>query len=144
MNKTSAVSVFLRGMNLILSGNCLNPRNRIGDVVTLNRNGKRYVVFRQTALKNVSDHSGAYFFVEFKFRRWVLDFFLPTIPFFLGMPGFRSKLWLVDKDRNVFAGRYVFSSKENAYAYGSSFAQKIVKKLCVPGQHHWWVQRIHE
>jgi hypothetical protein len=144
MNETSALSVFLRGMRLILSGKCTSPKNRIGESIILNRNGNSYIVFKQTALKKFSDNNdnGAYFFVEFKFKRWVLDFFSPTIPFFLGMPGFKSKLWLVDKNRNVFAGRYVFSSSGNANAYGNSSAQKFVKKLCIPGQHHWWVQPI--
>lgn len=142
MDKTSVLSVFLRGMRLILTGKCISPNNRIGELIALNRNGNSYTVFKQTALKNISDNNGAYFFVEFKFKGWVLDFFSPTIPFFLGMPGFKSKLWLVDKSRNVFAGRYVFSSSGNANAYGNSFAQKIVKKLCVSGQHHWWVQPI--
>lgn len=41
MNKTSALPVFFRGMRLILSGNGISPKDRIGESITLERNGKK-------------------------------------------------------------------------------------------------------
>ena len=67
---------------------------------------------------------GYYFEVEFRFKEWMFKNFSPTIPFFLGMPGFVSKLWLVDEKNGDYAGKYIFSTEEDAVGYGNSFAQK--------------------
>ena len=140
--KRCVILVFLKGMYLILTGQYKNPKDKIGESIYLEKSKKTYTVFKQTAVKNVSNENGTYFFVEFEFKKWVLNIFAPTIPFFLGMPGFRSKLWLVDEKTGVFAGRYVYATCKDAEGYGHSIAQKLVKSLCVPEKHNWWVEKI--
>ena len=45
-----------------------------------------------------------------------------TLVGFLGLPGFRSKLWLINNETNEFGGIYEWDSVEKAGNYDKSFA----------------------
>lgn len=51
----------------------------------------------------------------------------------MGMPGFRSKLWLVNDDTEEFGGIYQFDTVENARQYQRSFAMQFSKWRSKPG-----------
>lgn len=55
-----------------------------------------------------------------------------TTPFFVGLPGFRSKLWMVDPDTGDFAGLYEWDDAETARAYAEGLA-KVLRALSAPG-----------
>ncbi len=45
-----------------------------------------------------------------------------TTPFFVGLPGFRSKLWMVDPATGDFAGLYEWDDVDDAQAYAEGLA----------------------
>jgi hypothetical protein len=55
-----------------------------------------------------------------------------TTPFFVGLPGFRSKLWMVDPTTGDFAGLYEWDDAATARAYADGLA-KVLRLLSTPG-----------
>lgn len=55
-----------------------------------------------------------------------------TTPFFVGLPGFRSKLWIVDPATGDFAGLYEWDDAPTAQAYAEGLAA-VLRLLSVPG-----------
>jgi len=55
-----------------------------------------------------------------------------TIPFFVGLPGFCTKQFLVNQDDGIFSGRYEWETIEMAQRYASSYAVKFMKKRSSP------------
>jgi hypothetical protein len=55
-----------------------------------------------------------------------------TTPFFVGLPGFRSKLWMVDPATGDFAGLYEWDDEPTARAYAEGLC-KVLRLLSVPG-----------
>lgn len=55
-----------------------------------------------------------------------------TTPFFVGLPGFRSKLWMVDPWTGEFAGLYQWDSEEAAAGYERGLV-RILERLSTPG-----------
>ncbi len=53
--------------------------------------------------------------------------------FIIGLPGFRSKYWLVDEDTGDFCGYYEWESIEAAQMYSTSFAMRFMANRSVPG-----------
>jgi len=54
-----------------------------------------------------------------------------TTPFFVGLPGFRSKLWMVDPATGDFAGLYEWDDAATAQAYAEGLS-KVLRWLSVP------------
>jgi hypothetical protein len=48
-----------------------------------------------------------------------------TTPFFVGLPGFRSKLWMVDPATGDFAGLYEWDDVAGAHAYAEGLASVL-------------------
>src|SRR6476620_11555869 len=69
-------------------------------------------------------------------RRWLHALFrvvcIVTTPFFVGLPGFRSKLWMVDPDSGDFAGLYEWDDAPTARAYAEGLS-KVLRLLSVRG-----------
>jgi len=57
-----------------------------------------------------------------------------TILFFLGLPGFRSKLWLRNNSTGEFGGIYEWDTVQDADNYDQSFAMKLSQRRSVPGK----------
>lgn len=55
-----------------------------------------------------------------------------TTPFFVGLPGFRSKLWMYDPATGGYAGLYDWDDPAAAAAYADGLA-KVLRPLSVPG-----------
>jgi hypothetical protein len=55
-----------------------------------------------------------------------------TTPFFVGLPGFRSKLWMVDPVTGDFAGLYEWDDVESARAYAERLTP-VLRMLARPG-----------
>jgi hypothetical protein len=55
-----------------------------------------------------------------------------TTPFFVGLPGFRSKLWMVDPATGDFAGLYEWNDAEGAVAYAEGLA-RVLRMLSTRG-----------
>jgi hypothetical protein len=108
--------------------------------------GRTYVPFRET-VKNPRDwhYDSAPTVVQPRFRlrfmpckrkglrHWLFQrVCIVTTPFFVGLPGFRSKLRMVDPQTGDFAGLYEWDSADNGKAYAEGLS-RVLRLLSVPG-----------
>ncbi|HPH97570.1 MAG TPA: hypothetical protein PKW33_13745 [Anaerolineaceae bacterium] len=138
-SRYNPVYSFFKTLQYLFSGRLrLHPEEN-GAVFTRS-NGQRFTVFR--CLEITPDQTqpaqpGAIFIPQFhvagmsaRLNRWFS--WLP-IPFYIGMPGFRSKRWMVDETNGDFAGYYEWDSVEAAENYSRSFAARFMTGRSVPG-----------
>jgi hypothetical protein len=121
------------------SGRLHSPRGMIGQVFR-NADGREYVIFRQTILDpppGQVQRPEAMFRVQFQVSRIVpwrdrLVIALKS-PIFVGLPGFRSKLWMVDEKHCTYQGVYEWDRLEDAEAYVHSASMDFMTGVAVPG-----------
>nr|QNO54281.1 hypothetical protein FGBIHFOD_00021 [Methanosarcinales archaeon ANME-1 ERB7] len=130
---------FLKTHSYLLRGRLHFPRNRIGEVLTM-EDGQEFVIFRQVVVDPSPDHPekpGATFIVRFRFAHGSPKqnrlFSLFPIPFIVGLPGFRSKLWTINESNGDFQGIYEWDTVPDAENYAHSFPLKLMTKRSVPG-----------
>ena len=122
----------LKTLSYALTGRLHFPRKRIGEVITM-EDEQDFVVFRQLIVDPSQDQPeepGATFRVRFHVAHMSARqnklFSLLPIPFFAGLPGFRSKLWMLNEASGDFQGIYEWDSVEHAKNYANSFAMKFM------------------
>ena len=134
-----AVAVYL------LEGRLRRPRGRVGSVLTTD-GGQQFVVYRETAVDPPGGRSGdGGAVLAFRFhlhlmprpiRPVAVAIFEPlsilTTPFFAGLPGFRTKLWLFDHASGDYMGVYEWRSAGEAEAYARAL-RRLMDRLSVPG-----------
>jgi hypothetical protein len=113
---------------LVARRNLHQPGARLGQTA-VDSAGHRYMLIRET-FTDARDHQagpGAILMVWFRLRSfglsarvrdaffWKLNYL--TVPFIVGVPGFRRKLWMEDKDDDDFLGIYEFDARELASTY---------------------------
>lgn len=138
MSKNSPIRSLVKFCQLCLSGRVHFPRQRVGEMIELD--GEKWVIFRQMVIDPRSgqpEHPGAIFRPRFHVagmspRLNKIFSWLP-VPFFAGMPGLRSKLWLLNPQNGDFSGYYEWDSVEDADNYGHSLAAKFMTARSVPG-----------
>jgi hypothetical protein len=115
------------------------PRRRMGEALIL-EDGQTWVIFREVHLDpgpHRPARAGAVFRPRFHVRgmsrRANILFSLLPIPFFTGLPGFRSKLWLYQPESGDFQGIYEWDTPADAEAYAQSFAMRFMTRRSVPG-----------
>jgi len=125
-------------MTMLIAGRVHFPRQRIGE--TLELDGEQWSIFRQAVVDPLPGQPqipGAIFRPRFHVAgmstRMNILFSLLPIPFFIGLPGFRSKLWLVHEKTGDFAGYYEWDTIEDAENYRRSFAANFMTRRSVPG-----------
>jgi len=130
---------FMKANLSLIAGRFHFPRERLGEVLAQEDGGK-FTIFRQMVKdpgRETDRVPGAVFKVRFQVakmsprRNKIFSWF--TIPFFAGLPGFRSKLWLLDEENSFFMGIYEWASVEDAENYSQSFAMKFMTNRSVPG-----------
>ena len=57
---------------------------------------------------------------------------LIPIPFIVGFPGFRTKIWTLHEATGAFQGIYEWDSAEAAVDYVGSLAIRLMKKRAIP------------
>ncbi len=116
----------VRSIEHLVGDRVVYPTDRLEDVL-VDPDGRKYTVFRETALEPAEDETrtGG---VVLVFRMSVLTRTLGTkarialynrlanvaTPFFAGMPGFRRKLWLSGDRAGEFLELYEWASEEDA------------------------------
>jgi hypothetical protein len=121
------------------SGRLRSPKEQVGRVF-INPDGGQFVVFRQTVLAPAGGSASApaaMFRVQFKvpgIRRW-RDRLVISLksPIFVGAPGFRSKLWMVDERNDTYQGVYEWDTVADAEAYKTSASMDFMTEVAVPG-----------
>jgi hypothetical protein len=117
---------------------------QLGATLTM-ADGRTYVPFRHTRKAEKcwsTASSSAVLHPRFRLpwfdprRRWLHSLFrvvcIVTTPFFVGLPGFRSKLWMVDPDTGDFAGLYEWDDADTATAYAEGLG-RVLRLLSVRG-----------
>ena len=122
----------LKTLSYALTGRLHFPRKRIGEVITM-EDEQDFVIFRQLIVDPSQDQPeepGATLRVRFHVAHMSARqnklFSLLPIPFFAGLPGFRSKLWMLNEASGDFQGIYEWDSVEHAKNYANSFAMKFM------------------
>ncbi len=121
------------------AGRLHEPQDQIGKVFT-NADGQEFVVFKQTNLdpdSGVKTKPEAMFRVKFQVPKIIpwRDRFIITIksPIFVALPGFRSKLWMVDEKTNTYQGVYEWDTLKDAEDYVHSASMDFMTEVSVPG-----------
>ncbi len=122
-----------------VTGRLHTPKNLIGKIFT-NQNGEEFIIFKQTILDPMPgevEKPEALFRVQFRVPRispW-RDRLIISLksPVFVALPGFRSKLWMVNEKDNTYQGVYEWSTLRDAENYVSSYSMKFMTEVAVPG-----------
>ena len=130
---------FLKTLGYLLRRRIHFPRDCIGEVLTM-ENGQGFVIFRQSIVNpspGQLEKPGAIFRVRFHVANMSPKqnklFSLLPIPFFTGLPGFKSKLWTLNESNGDSQGIYEWETVQDAENYADSFAMKFMKIRSVSG-----------
>ena len=130
---------FLRTLGYVLRRRIHFPKNHVGEVIKT-ENGQEFIIFRQVIMdpsQNQPEKPGATFRVQFHVAhmspRQNKIFSLLPIPFIIGLPGFRSKLWMLNEATGECQGIYEWDTVEYAKKYANSFAMRFMTMRSVPG-----------
>ena len=128
---------FLKSLSYFMTGNLIFPKERIGETYRM-EDGREFSIFRHAIVKSESiSPSPAIFKVRFLLANMTPErnkvFSLIPIPFFIGLPGFKAKLWMIDEKDGYFQGMYEWNSLLSAQKYSKSFAMKFMTKRSMPG-----------
>jgi hypothetical protein len=121
----------------LLTGRLRFPRGRVGRTVTLD-DGGAWTIFREAVrLPYHPAASYAIFRPTFHLAGMSvaanLRFSALPMLFILGLPGFRSKIWLVNRATGDFQGIYEWDSRADAERYAGSFAMRFMTGRSLPG-----------
>lgn len=129
----------LNTLGNFVSGRVHFPRRRIGEVIAMD-DGQRFEIFRQAIVDRKDGKQtipGARFIVRFHLANMSPEmnkpFSLIPMPFCIGVPGFRAKLWTLNVENGDFQGVYEFETVRDAENYADSFAVRFMTKRSVPG-----------
>lgn len=130
---------FLNTLVYALRGRLHFPKGRIGEVLTM-EDGQEFTIFREVIVdpsQTQPNELGATFRVRFHVAHMspMLNklFSLLPIPFFVGLPGFRSKIWTLNEATGDFQGIYEWDTLQDAENYAKSFAMKFMTLRSVRG-----------
>jgi hypothetical protein len=128
----------LKTLQYILTGRLHFPKEQAG-AAFVDERGQRFSVFRYAVVDSNPSRANAkavfipHFHVAGMSVRVNRLFSLLPIPFYIGLPGFRSKRWMVDEASGDFAGYYEWETVADAENYAHSFAAKFMTARSVPG-----------
>lgn len=132
---------FFNTMKLVLQRKILFPSNRIGKTIHT-VDDQEFTIFREVKIDGKSTEEKnsskpAVFLVRFLLSGMNVDdnkrFSWIPVPFFIGLPGFRAKLWTINYQNNYFQGIYQWDSQEYARKYSKSFAYRFMSRRSVEG-----------
>lgn len=137
----------IRVIGYFLTGRLHFPKERLAEVLTL-PTGQQYSIFRQVVVDpdpKQPKRPEALFRVQFHLENMTPQqnkfFSIIPIPFFVGLPGFRSKLWTSDEETGDFQGIYEWDTMQDAKNYANSFAMKFMTRRSRPGSVRFEISR---
>jgi hypothetical protein len=133
------VAAAFQTMRYALTGRLHFSQQRVGDVF-IDERGCRFRVFRYVEVTPSPDRPaqpGAVFIPRFHVKGMSprvnqLFSWLP-IPCFVGLPGFRSKRWMMAETTGEAAGYYEWDCVQDVENYARSFAGRFMTGRSVPG-----------
>ena len=133
------VSSFFKFFWYLIIGRIDFPKNRKNEEILM-YDGQKFKIFRQVIKKSKKEqtvHPEALFKVRFIVENMSMKqnirFSRIPIPFFIGLPGFRSKLWTFSEETGYFQGIYEWDTIKHAKKYSTSFAMKFMTQRSKPG-----------
>lgn len=103
------------------------------------KDGSNFEIFRHVIVGNkmsLRNEKGTIFIVRFKLSEMSVEknikFSRFPIPMFIGLPGFRAKFWLLNKETGYNQGIYQWKTERDATNYAKSFAIDFMKKRSLP------------
>ncbi len=131
-------SLFRTGVNL-MSSRIHFSKNHNGQTLTMN-DGTEFEIFRHVVVGHKilpNSEKGAIFIVRFKLSKMSVEknikFSRLPIPMFIGLPGFRAKFWLLNRQTGHNLGIYQWKTEQDAIHYSRSFAVDFMAKRSIPG-----------
>ncbi|MBT3339023.1 MAG: hypothetical protein HN855_08265 [Anaerolineae bacterium] len=141
---------FLKTHWYLLTGRLHFPKERVGESFAL-EDFQEFTIFRQVIVdppEGELPKPSALFRVRFRVANMSPEqnkyFSILPIPFFIGLPGFRSKLWMHDHVTGESQGVYHWDTLEDAQNYVNSFAMKFMNRRAVAGSIFHEVRLISE
>jgi hypothetical protein len=136
---TKMFEFIFKTLDYQMAGRLHSPKDRLGKVFT-NPDGEEFIIFKQTILDpatGIAKEPEAIFRVQFrvpKIMPW-RDRFVISLksPIFVALPGFRSKLWMVDEKNATYQGIYEWSTLRDAQDYVYSASMEFMTSVAVPG-----------
>lgn len=128
--------VIARSLGLLIAGKVRFDRGQVGRNVT-REDGQVYEIFREITVE-----AGDAPPPESVFRVWfhantsyrvTRAYSMLTTVFFIGMNGFRHKIYLVDHATGELGGIYHWQTVADAEAYAASFAMTLSEKRSLSG-----------
>ena len=146
MKKISPISSMFQSIKYLLTGRIHFLHTSVGKKMVLDN--EEWVVFRQIVVepdKNRPEIPQAVFRPRFhvkgmKVKQNIL-FSNFSIPFFIGLPGFRSKTWMYNEETGDFSGYYEWDTVEDAENYKNSFAASFMTNRSEPESVSFTVQK---
>jgi len=136
---------FLNTLSYLLHRRLHFPKERQGEGLTM-ADGQTFTIFRQVRVDPAPgqpQNPQATLTVRFQVANMTARqnelFSLLPMPFFIGLPGFRSKLWTVNIQTGVSQGVYRWDTAEDAENYANSFAMRFMTRRSVPGSVSWQI-----
>jgi hypothetical protein len=134
---------FPHAARLLLGGQIRLRRDRLGDPLTM-RDARTYIPFRETISLTARPASATATVLQPRFRlrglgrpdslrhRLFRRICIVTTPFFVGVDGFRSKLWMYDPATGDYAGLYDWDDPASARAYAEGLS-RVLRPISIPG-----------
>ena len=136
--KFNPIFIILKSISLLLMKRVWFPKERVGTTIVVG--DREYIVFRQVVMNTKSTQSEipdgifrVWFFTKMSSVGTICLSWL-TLLGFIGLPGFHSKLWLVNKKTKEFGGIYEWDTVQDAHNYNESYAMKFSKWRSIPGK----------
>ena len=137
--KFNPLFVIFRSIILLIGGRAQFPKEHVGTTIT-REEGQTFTVFREVVLKRRPNQP---VLPDGIFQVWfhtnmpapkTIKLSYAMVFGFLGLPGFRSKLWLYNESTGEFGGIYEWDTVEDADNYDKSYAMKFSHWRSVPGK----------
>jgi len=143
MKTLNPMSSLLRFLGYVLTGRINFPRECLGQTVVMS-DGQKFKIFKHAKLNcppGKEREPLAIFQVRFHVAnmtpRQNKMFATIPIPFFVGLPGFRSKFWMLNEETGDFQGIYEWDTINDAENYAKSYAVRFMTGRSVPGTVTW-------
>ncbi|MFC1873947.1 hypothetical protein ACFLYX_01460 [Chloroflexota bacterium] len=137
--RNKAFSSLLKTVSYVITGRLHFTKGRIGELFTMD-DGQEYTIFRKVIVDlkpELVKKPGDILIIRFNFAhgspKQNKRLSLIPIPFIVGLPGFKSKTWALQKESGGFQGIYEWDTIQDAENYKKSFAIKLMTKRAVPG-----------
>lgn len=119
-----------------LTGRIRFPKRHLGEKLETDE-GELFTIFRQMTTGDRPARSSALFLVRFDFARFSHEtnrwLSLIPIPLIAGFPGFRDKIWSLNREAGSWLGLYQWESARAVEAYRGSFVLGVMNRRARPG-----------